>query len=219
MLLAAGSQSIVTAATSSQWSPPDRPGLFARVARACCALHGLDVVEAAVASEDGWAIEVFRVVSSFGPTFTWTTVVPADLHLALAGRLALRARLADRAGPTARRGASRRTRSSPRSTSTWAPSTDGHGRRGARLDSLACSTGSPRLADLDLDITGAKVQTLGSRVVDSFYVRTSQRATKITDEGLLGRGTERALLHALTRQRRDQQAPRPCGRGQGQARR
>ena len=51
--------------------------------------------DAAVASEGGWAIEVFRVESSFGPTFTWDKVV-ADLHLALAGRLAIRARLADR---------------------------------------------------------------------------------------------------------------------------
>jgi [protein-PII] uridylyltransferase len=52
------------------------------------------------------------------------------------------------------------------------------------------------LADLDLDIVGAKVQTLGPQVVDSFYVRTTD-GTKVTDAGLLAE-TERALLHALT---------------------
>jgi [protein-PII] uridylyltransferase len=52
------------------------------------------------------------------------------------------------------------------------------------------------LADLDLDIVGAKVQTLGPQVVDSFYVRTTE-GTKVIDEGMLAE-TERALLHALT---------------------
>src|SRR5690606_2199351 len=58
-------------------------------------LHGLDVLDAAVATEDGWALEVFRVESSFGPTFAWDRVL-ADLDLALAGRLAVRARVAER---------------------------------------------------------------------------------------------------------------------------
>ena len=42
---------------------------------------------------------------------------------------------------------------------------------------------------------GAKVQTLGARVVDSFFVRGAD-GRKVTDPALLAE-TERALLHAL----------------------
>jgi len=51
------------------------------------------------------------------------------------------------------------------------------------------------LADLDLDIVRAKVQTLGPRVVDAFSVR-SPRVGKVTDPAVLAE-IERALLHAL----------------------
>ena len=51
------------------------------------------------------------------------------------------------------------------------------------------------LTDLDLDIVGAKVQTLGAHVVDSFFVRGAD-GRKVTDPALLAE-TERALLHAL----------------------
>jgi [protein-PII] uridylyltransferase len=51
------------------------------------------------------------------------------------------------------------------------------------------------LAELDLDIVSAKVQTLGPRVVDSFYVRGPE-GTKIHDPTLLVE-IERALLHGL----------------------
>ena len=51
------------------------------------------------------------------------------------------------------------------------------------------------LAGLDLDIRTAKVQTLGHRVVDSFYVRTGA-GEKITDPAHLAE-VERAILYAL----------------------
>ncbi len=51
------------------------------------------------------------------------------------------------------------------------------------------------LAELDLDIVSAKVQTLGERVVDAFYVRRPDGA-KITDPATLVE-VERALLHEL----------------------
>ena len=51
------------------------------------------------------------------------------------------------------------------------------------------------LADLDLDITFASVQTLGAQVVDTFYVRGPGGA-KLTDAAVLAEA-ERALLHAL----------------------
>ncbi|HMC80890.1 MAG TPA: [protein-PII] uridylyltransferase, partial [Acidimicrobiia bacterium] len=51
------------------------------------------------------------------------------------------------------------------------------------------------LADFDLDIRSAKVQTLGSEVVDAFYVR-DRDGRKITDEARLAE-IERAILHSL----------------------
>src|SRR5690606_41947295 len=51
------------------------------------------------------------------------------------------------------------------------------------------------LADLDLDIVRAKVQTLGPRVVDAFSVR-SPLGGKVTDPAVLA-AVARALLHPV----------------------
>jgi [protein-PII] uridylyltransferase len=51
------------------------------------------------------------------------------------------------------------------------------------------------LGELDLDIRSARVQTLGSRVVDAFYARDA-RGAKITDPHTLGE-IERAIVHGL----------------------
>ena len=50
------------------------------------------------------------------------------------------------------------------------------------------------LAELDLDIRSARVQTLGERVHDAFYVR--DRGGKITDARTFAE-IERAILHGL----------------------
>src|SRR5690606_14480793 len=52
------------------------------------------------------------------------------------------------------------------------------------------------IADLDLDVRSAKVQTLGRTVVDSFYLR-DRTGAKVTDERQLAE-LERAIVHALT---------------------
>ena len=197
-LLAAGRQTVVAEADTLTVVTRDKPGLFSRVA-GVMSLHGLGVLDASVATEGGWAIEVIRVESSFGPTFSWDKVV-ADLDLALAGRLAIRARLADRVrtyGAHAR--GTRATRasevepevrfdltSSDTSTVVEVHAADG-------LGVLYRITSA--LADLDLDIVGARVQTLGPQVVDSFFVQAGDGA-KVTDPGVLAEA-ERALLHAL----------------------
>ncbi|HEX7094551.1 MAG TPA: [protein-PII] uridylyltransferase, partial [Acidimicrobiales bacterium] len=74
---------------------PDRPGLFSRVA-GVLALNGVDVLEASAHTEDGMALEVFRVRSSFGTDVPWPRI-ERDIERAISGRLALRSRLADRA--------------------------------------------------------------------------------------------------------------------------
>jgi [protein-PII] uridylyltransferase len=51
------------------------------------------------------------------------------------------------------------------------------------------------MAELDLDIRSARVQTLGDHVVDAFYVRDSS-GSKLVDPKHLDE-VERALLHAL----------------------
>ncbi len=52
------------------------------------------------------------------------------------------------------------------------------------------------LAELDLDIRSARVQTLGAHVVDSFYIRDRQ-GRKITDDETLLE-VERAVLHSVS---------------------
>jgi [protein-PII] uridylyltransferase len=174
---------------------PDRPGLFSRVA-GVLALHGLGVLDAAVTTLDGVALEVLRVESSFGPTISWDKVV-ADLDKVLAGRLALQARLAERARVFGGRAAKGPVDASPRvvvdnSASRLATVVEVHA-----PDSIGVLYRITKaLAELELDIVSAKVQTLGERVVDAFYVR-GPSGGKLEDPALLVE-IERALLHELS---------------------
>ena len=52
-----------------------------------------------------------------------------------------------------------------------------------------------RFRELDLDVRSAKVQTLGVRVLDAFYVR-DRHGSKIVDRETLDE-IERAILHNL----------------------
>jgi [protein-PII] uridylyltransferase len=195
VLLKSGEQTLMADGDRLTVVAPDRPGLFSRVA-GVLSLHGLGILDAAVGGEDGSALEVFRVQSSFGPTFSWDKVL-VDLEAALAGRLAIRARLADRVRTYGvRRGPPVADEVEPEvridlEASPGATVVEVHARDG--LGVLYRITGA--LADLDLDIVSAKVQTLGADVVDSFYVRSSD-GTKPTDPAVLAE-VERALLHAL----------------------
>lgn len=176
---------------------PDRPGLFAKVA-GVLALRGLDVLQAAVhSSDDGMAIEVFRVESPFGPSIDWSKVT-ADLERSLDGRLALAARLAERA----------RRYSRPSSLAQAAPTTpvvrfDNEISGGSTVVEVQAPDGigvlyriTHSLSDLDLDVRSAKIHTLGAEVVDAFYVRDRSGA-KVTDPEYLAE-IERAIVHALT---------------------
>ncbi|MDZ7675542.1 MAG: [protein-PII] uridylyltransferase [Acidimicrobiales bacterium] len=170
----------------------DRPGLFSRVA-GVLALHGLAVLDANIATIDGRALEVLTVESSFGPTFSWDKI-EEDLHLALDGRLALKARLADRAAvyprPRTAIGDDARVEfhldDSSRSTVVEVHAPDSVGVLYRITDAIA---------ELDLDIVRARVQTLLDRVVDSFYVQEPSGG-KVPEE-MLGE-LRRAILHALS---------------------
>jgi [protein-PII] uridylyltransferase len=176
---------------------PDRPGLFSKVA-GVLALRGLDVYEAAAyTSDDGMALEVFRVESPFGPAIDWPKVV-ADLERSLAGRLALSAHLAERSRRYSRPSPSTRltpTRPVVRfdneisgsSTVVEVQGPDGIG---------VLYRITHALADLDLDVRSAKIHTMGAEVVDAFYVRDHSGA-KVEDPVYLGE-IERSIVHALT---------------------
>jgi [protein-PII] uridylyltransferase len=175
----------------------DRPGLFAKVA-GVLALNGLDVLAAHAHSDDnGQALAEFTVTNSFGGPVNWEKV-RADVELAVAGKLAVRARLAERARVYGRRG--------PKAL-TWAPFDrkvlmDNDASEAATVIEVRAPDAvgllyrvTSTLAEMDLDIRSAKIQTLGDHVVDAFYVR-DLAGHKITRSEHLDE-VERALLHAL----------------------
>ena len=117
----------------------------------------------------------------------------ADLERALAGRLALDARLAERARTYAGRGRRRRRRcgaDGARSTTRRRPTRPSS--RCTAPDAVGVLYRITRaLAELDLDIRSAKVQTLGPQVVDAFYVRDAERREGRTTPTVLARSSGR----------------------------
>ena len=171
----------------------DRPGVFSRVA-GVLALHGLDVLAAAAYSTQGRALAEFRVTDPLRDETPWHRVT-ADLDLALDGRLALQARLAERARTYGR---TKRGASADHATTV---EFDDRASVDATVIDVQAADGigvlyriTRALAELDLDIRSAKVQTLGARVHDAFYVR--DRGGKIADTHTLAE-IERAILHSL----------------------
>ncbi len=176
---------------------PDRPAVFSRVA-GVLALNGLDVVEASAASDDGMVVDEFRVSSVFGSEIPWAKV-ERDLERALMGRLALDPRLAERARSYRLRVRSPRSiepkvrvlnEASDEATVIEVVGPD-------RVGLLYRLTRT--IADLDLDIASAKVATMGTDVVDVFYVR-DRDGNKITGD-LDVAEIKTALLHVLLGER------------------
>lgn len=172
----------------------DRPGAFSRTA-GVLALHGIDVRAADAASDDGMSIQVHQVSSRFGPMVAWDRIVP-HLAAALDGRLALEARLSERIRTYER---SRRIPGPPppvvhyddaaSATATvvelHAPDRQGLLYRVTRA-----------LADFDLDVRVAKVQTMGEVVVDTFYV--TRHGSPLPDDPELRSELQRALSAAAS---------------------
>jgi [protein-PII] uridylyltransferase len=172
---------------------PDRPGVFSRVA-AALALNGLDVLSAAARTEEGMALETYRVESNFGPVIPWDRVI-GDVEKALDGRLALDARLRERAHIYANR--SRVGAPSPPMVTFDNELSDAATVVEVRApDEVGVLYRITRaISDLDLDIRSAKVQTFDLDVLDAFYVQ-DRDGHKITDADYL-RELERSILAAL----------------------
>jgi [protein-PII] uridylyltransferase len=174
----------------------DRPGLFSRVA-GTLALKGLTVLAAAAGGDTarGMAVSQFRVDAG-GTEVDWAGVV-ADVRRAVDGRLAIEARLSQRARTGRRMPAGMRLVGEPTvrvDNTASGTSTVVEVRAPDRIGVLYRITRA--LADLDLDIRSAKIDTLGHEVVDSFYVRTSS-GNKVDERDHI-RELERAILHQLS---------------------
>lgn len=154
----------------------DRRGLFSVIA-GTLALHGLDVVGAdAFTNSDGTAIDEFRILRSSRRDTNWMKV-EADLRSALAGELDLAARLEQRMRSY--------DRSHSRASSAAPPRLEVLVSNDASDSTTVVEVRAPdglavlyrlsrALSEIGLDISSAKVATLGHEVVDVFYVRSPQ---------------------------------------------
>jgi [protein-PII] uridylyltransferase len=173
---------------------PDRPGVFYRVAGAL-ALHGLDVISAAIHSEEGMALDEFRVEAGASGVVPWDRV-KEDVAKVLEGRLAIQARLDERI-----RSHRRRHRPGVHQLAHLVrfdndASTDATVLEVVGPDSLGLLYRLTRaMSDLNVDVRTAKIHTMGADVVDAFYV-VSTNGSKITDPDHQAE-IRRALLHAL----------------------
>jgi [protein-PII] uridylyltransferase len=161
----------------------DRPGVFSRIA-GVLAIHGLDVTAAnAYSSESGRALSVFSVADPFDDGPNWPRITD-DLTRALDDGLALRARVAERA-----RRYERRPRAVPEARTI------------VHFDNDVSDTATivdvqtvdhvgvlfrvtAALAEFDLDIRAARINTMGVQVLDAFYVR-DRSGRKIADAATL----------------------------------
>lgn len=196
-LLAAGEQVVRAEGTVITVVAADRPGLLRRVAGAL-ALHDLGVLAVdAISSDDGWALERITVEPPGDDPVRWERVT-ATVESVLAGRIALRARLAERERTHRPRNRLRSAHQAPpevrfdNDASRHATVVEVHATDAPGLLERICRA----LGEMDLDVRSAKVQTLGDRVVDAFYVRGPD-GEKVTDDRHRAE-VERALLHALT---------------------
>lgn len=149
----------------------DAPGWFAKVA-GVLALHGGQVLAAdAFARTDGIAVDTFRVQRPEDATGSWWARVEGDLVDAAVGRLAVRARVARRA----RERAPRPGRVPEVETAvTCTDDTAGRSsmvevRTGDRIGVLYAIASA--IAELELDIVIARIETEGHEVTDVFTLR------------------------------------------------
>lgn len=169
----------------------DRPGAFSRVA-GVLTLNGLDIVAASAQTIDGVALSQFTVHHDQFDTAR----LEQQLEQGTSGRLALESRVAERRRTYSR--SFKRTSASPvKSEVSFDNDTSEH----ATLVEVSCRDHigvlyriSRALSDMRIGINIARIQTIGDRVIDTFYVASDDE--KITDANYLVE-TERAILHAI----------------------
>jgi [protein-PII] uridylyltransferase len=167
----------------------DRPGTLARTA-AVLTIHRASVLKAqAFSTTSGLALE--RLVLRPSPTADWAAV-GRDLQAAFSGRLAVDPHVERKAldyAPSIRVSCEVRVLhdASPHSTVIEVRAPDALG----VLYAIAAG-----ISDLDIDIHVAKIDTLGERVVDVFYVRTPSGA-KLDD--VQAAEVERSIAHRVSR--------------------
>jgi [protein-PII] uridylyltransferase len=147
---------------------PDRPGLFSHCA-GVLALNQLDVRAASISVEGGRATSIFAVRPRFGRAPV-PEILADGLRAALEGTLPLAERLRQREVDYRQDGA---RSAAPRVT--WhdgevagAASSIVEVRAGDRAGLLYRLTTA--LTDAGLDVTSARIETLGADALDSFYV-------------------------------------------------
>lgn len=179
---------------------PDVPGAFSRVA-GVLSLHGLDVASAQAHSDEpqpgrpAMAASQFLVIRP-REGIDWDPIV-RDLDRALHGQFAIEARLAERARTYRRRRVTQaQLPSEPQVVFPAGASSN------ATVIEVHCVTKvgvlhriTKALAELDLDIRHATVQTIGMEVVDTFYVRT--RSGTLLDDPFHREEVRRAVLHVV----------------------
>jgi len=160
----------------------DAPGWFAKVA-GVVALHGGSILAAdAFSREDGIAVDTFRVQRPAGATGSWWARVEGDLVDAAVGRLAVRARVARKARDDAPRPG--RVPDLPTeltfSDDPSGGSTVVEVRTVDRIGVLYSIASA--IAELELDIVVARVQTVGHEVTDVFYLRDRREGALDADQ-------------------------------------
>ena len=172
----------------------DRPGVFSKIA-GVLALNGHDVIGADAFSEDGRALSVFSVAEK-SYDLPKCEEISQQVQLALDGRLDLAVRLGER---------SRIYTSASTSAKPFEPKVEVDNLTSdfATVLEVSCPDGvgvlyriTRAFAELDLNIVRARVQTLGSDVVDAFYVLDA-KGRKIQDLDHLEE-IELAVLRWLT---------------------
>ncbi len=170
----------------------DAPGAFSRVA-GVLTLNGLDIVSAAAHTESGRALSQFHVKAVRFDLGRLET----QMREGVAGRLALAARVSERRQTYAR--TLKRSSAShihpkvvfDNETSDVATVIEVSGR-----DQIGLLYQISRaLSELRVGISTARIQTIGDRVVDAFYVTCDGK--KILDETHLAE-IERAVLHSIS---------------------
>lgn len=178
----------------------DAPGWFAKVA-GVLALHGGEILAAdAFTRSDDVAVDTFRVQRPEGATGSWWARVEGDLVDAAVGRLALRARVARKA-----RDSAPRPGRIPDLPTVVELSPDPSGRstvvevRTADRPGVLYAIASA-IAELELDIVVARIQTIGHEVTDVFYLRDRRDGPLDDDQaGELRLAVEAALAEVAER--------------------